>query len=1510
MQLAVTVVSPATGRQADVVIDANPETVVAEIAAELDGLMHGDGDGASAGGWVRVLRSPPPQAARHAGPGIPGYGSAPAAAARPAAPALFVGYHQVPGDMRLADSPIMDGSVVSIADPTGCRRPEPVGVAEIRVASGPAAGTLHRLAFGVADIGGPVHGDARAAEAADLVIADPAIPSAALRVQIDPRGCQVTPFDGVPVLLDRRPLNAPAQWRPGQQIGVGDTLLDLARYEPPDAALHQSEDGASLEFNRPPRLLPPRRAARFALPSPPGKPERRPVPILMAVVPIVLGVAMAYFLRQVYMLAMAAFSPVMLLGSYVSDRRGGRKSYTRQQAGYREHKARVERDARDAVDAERLRRRHDCPDPATVLSIASGPRRRLWERRRTDPDYLLLRAGTADLPSAVELTDPTQDEHRRRRFWLIPAAPVTISLAERAVVGVAAPADVARAAGRWLVAQIAALHSPADVQICVLTDTSGQAAWEWVRWLPHCRPAEGQNCAALIGNDAETVAGRIAELQAIITARQKALSDRNVERARFSRDIVVVFDGSRKLRSLPGAIGVLRDGAQVGVYSICLDADERLLPAECHAVIAARPDGRLVVQQMNSPAIGPVRPEYVTSAWSDRLARSIAPVRDVSGDDADAGLPEACRLLDVLGLEPPTAQAIAAWWNAEGRSTLAVIGACYDGPFGVDLRKDGPHALIAGTTGAGKSELLQTIIASLACVNRPDAMTFVLVDYKGGSAFKDCVQLPHVVGMVTDLDAHLTQRALTSLSAELTRRERILAAAGAKDISDYTAQLEREARGGDRADSLLAPMPRLLIVIDEFASLVRDLPDFVTGLVGLAQRGRSLGIHLILATQRPSGVVSPDIRANTNLRIALRVTDAGESTDVIEAPDAAHISRATPGRGYVRLGHASLVPFQAGRIGGKRPGVAAASRPWVRSLNWRGLGRPEPQPPSARMPADEEVTDLKLLVRQIARAATGLGIRSQHSPWLAPLPRTLLLRDLPASRSGLRGQVEAELPFGLIDLPGLQRQRPAVLHLGTFGHLMAAGAPRSGRSQLLRTIAASVAVSCSSADVHLFGIDCGNGALLPLADLPHCGAVVTRTQAERAARLLTRLAAELQRRQDLLAEGGYAGVTEQRAAAAPVDRLPHIIVLLDRWEGFTTTLGETGGGTLTDVITQILAEGASAGIHLVMTGDRSLLAGRIAAMCEDKLAFKLAEKDDYALIGLRPRTLPDDIPPGRAYRAGTGTETQVALLAPDPSGQGQAAALRHIAAWSAELDTGVPRSLRPFRVDVLPSRITFHDAWKLRPPAVAKRPLWGLAGVGGDELTALGPDLSDGMPAFIVAGPARSGRSALLASMTRSFLAGGAQVILVTPRSSPLRSLVSLPGVIRSFTGPDLGEEELSAAIASLTAPGVVVMDDADLLTDCDAGGELSKIITRGAGRSLALVLAGDPDILAGGFAGWPADARRARRGCLTGPQTLPEGELIGARLTHAHLGQPVRAGKALLNAVGDGTLTTITIPS
>lgn len=1493
MRLALTVVSPAAGRAADVVLEADPATLVKDIAAELERFIGGavEHHPAPLGGGsqgARVLPFP--------GPRFQGTlaMAAPVTCREPLAIPLYVNYQQIPPQLKLAEARITDGAVVSLGSPDGCACPEPTGLIEIRVASGPAAGAIHRLAAGGADIG--------SGATATVRIQDRMIPLAALQVFVDGwGGCQVAPYEGVQATLDREPLTAPVRWRPGQQLAVGSSLLGLAAYEPPDAALHPAPDGSGVDLNRPPRLLPPKRVTRFQLPLPPSEAERRPLPILMAVLPLVMGVAMAFLLHQVYLLAIAGLSPLMLVGSYLSERGYGRKTRARQLAAYREHKARIERDARAALEAERAERCHGFPDPATVLSIASGPRRRLWERRGTDPDYLELRVGTADLPSAVELTDPEQDEHRRQVVWLVPDAPVTVSLTERGVVGVAGPGDAPRAIGRWLMAQAATLHSPNDLQMYLLTDASGQASWEWARWLPHCRPGAGQQCAMLIGNDAESVATRIAELLAIVSARQQAASEAGQQHARSRPEIIVVFDGSRKLRSLPGAIQLLRDGPHAGVYAVCLDFDERLLPAECQAVVVVEPDG-LRVEQAMSDTIRQVRPDTARPGWCSRLARSIAPIRDVSDLDEASVLPDAVRLPDVLGLEPLAAESIAARWNAGGRSTLAVVGESYDGPFGIDIRKDGPHGLIAGTTGSGKSELLQTIVAALAAANRPDEMTFVLVDYKGGSAFAECVRLPHTVGMVTDLDPHLVQRALLSLSAELTRREHILATAGAKDIEAYQLLVDkRQAR----------PVPRLVIVIDEFASMARDLPEFVTGLVNIAQRGRSLGLHLILATQRPSGVVSQDIRANTNLRIALRVTDAAESADVIGVPDAARIAQSTPGRAYVRLGHASLIPFQAGRVGGRRPGTTTevTAKPWLVPVDWSGLGRPEPSRLIVAKRAEEELTDLKVLVGQIWSAARGLRIPRQHSPWLPPLPPVLLLQDI---RSVVRGQERLadgghDCAFGVIDLPADQQQQPARLSLDTFGHLMAAGTPRSGRSQLLRTIAGALALAYSCADVHLYGLDCGNGALLPLTELPHCGAVVSRSQTERAERLLKRLAAEQSKRQELLAASGFANITEQRAAVPETERLPHIFVFLDRWEGFTASLGELDNGALTELIARMLSEGASTGVHLVMTGDRSLLAGRIAALCEDKLAFKLAEKDDYGLLGLRPRELPDDIPAGRAFRAGSGTEVQVALLAPDASGPGQAAALQSIAAQCRSGDRAVPAAQRPFRVDVLPSRVSFADVWPMRPASAG--PLWGMVGVGGDALTALGPDLGSGVPCFIVAGPARSGRSTILLAMARSFLAAGTPVVLAVPRPSPLRSLADAPGVLRLFATPELSADELTRVLTSFRGPGVLLIDDADILRDCDAAGELSRLIAFGADRGRALVLAGDSDNLGIGFSGWQVDAKRARRGCLTAPATVPEGDLIGVRLPRSVIGRPPNPGRCLLHT-GDGSLMTVTVPS
>ena len=227
-------------------------------------------------------------------------------------------------------------------------------------------------------------------------------------------------------------------------------------------------------------------------------------------------------------------------------------------------------------------------------------------------------------------------------------------------------------------------------------------------------------------------------------------------------------------------------------------------------------------------------------------------------------------------------------------------------------------------------------------------------------------------------------------------------------------------------------------------------------------------------------------------------------------------------------------------------------------------------------------------------------------------------------------------------------------------------------------------------------------------------------------------------------------------------------------------------------------------------------------------------------------------------------------------------------------------------MDVLPSHVSFTDAWRLRP--VSAGPLWGLVGVGGDTLAALGPDLASGTPCFIVAGPAKSGRSTILMSMARSFLAAGTPVVLAAPRPSPLRALAGAPGVLAMFEQPELNEAELAGALASFTGPGVVLIDDAELLRDCGAAGELSRLVALGGDAGRALVLGGDAESIGAGFTGWQVEAKRARRGCLTAPSTVPDGDLIGVRLSRDALGQPPRPGRCLLHT-GDNNLITVSVP-
>jgi S-DNA-T family DNA segregation ATPase FtsK/SpoIIIE len=1404
------------------------------------------------------------------------------------APRVFVAGRAVDPGMSVHDSPLREASVVSLGGAGRSAAEEPVGEVEVRVVGGRGAGRVHRLDLGDYAIGSNPQCDIR--------VADPEVPGHAvhLRVGIDGRCTVRAAAPAASARLDGAPLEAATVWPTGGQMTLGGVLLELARATAPDAALHPSQDGAALDYNRPPRLQSAPGPVRLRLPAPPAAPERRPANPVALITPMIMALAFVLILHSYFSLIFALASPITWFLSRSVDQRSGRKTYIAAQKAYDERRARVEVESRHALAAESAARREASPDAAAMLVTALGPRTRLWERRAQDDDFLQLRLGTADLPSQVVLESAAGEEEDRETVLTATDVPVTVSLPELGVLGLAGQAEMVRAAAWSLVAQCAVLHSPADLQIVLLSGPSGQQDWDWLRWLPHARPIAGADCVALIGTESDSLGRRVAELAAQVSARRQAVATRTaLGPVADDPTLVVVLDGARRLRSMPGLVQVLRDGPSVGVYAVCLDTEERFLPEESRAVLlASRNATRL--RRMAAPAVDAVRVDEVDLRWCRSVARAIGPIRDVGAGGSDAVLPASVHLLDLLGLRRGDADQIARGWSRGGRSTGAVVGATLDGPLTLDLRRDGPHALVAGTTGSGKSELLQTWVASLAVANRPDTMAFVLVDYKGGSAFKECVALPHTVGMVTDLDAHLVERAITSLSAELRRREQLLADAGAKDIDAYVTMQQR--------DPGQPPLPRLVIVIDEFASMVRDLPDFVSGLVNLAQRGRSLGIHLVLATQRPAGVVTADIRANTNLRIALRVTDVTESSDVLDAPNSARIAIGTPGRGHVRTGHGTLLPFQTGYVGGRDSATAQAAdtAPWVVPLGWQELGQPVPLRP--RDPSEgTEPTDLGVLVDQIRDAARSLGIASAPSPWLPPLPERVLLDDL----AGDDPSQQATARYGLLDLPEQQAQRALAFDLDGMGHLHIVGSARSGRSQTLRTVAAALARTHGTADLHLYGIDCGNGALLALDDLPHCGAVVTRSQPERLTRLVGRLVELAARRQEQLAVQGFVDLTEQRASVPPEQRLPHVVVLLDRWEGFVAAFGETLGSRLVDQVMSLLQDGGSVGVHLVITGDRSLLSTRIATTTGSRLLLRLTDRADYALAGIDPRKVPEEMPPGRALRAEDGAEAQIALLTEDATGPGQAAALRLLAQQTAVRDTTVPSGHRPFRVDVLPSRLTFDQAWQYRT-VTTPDPLWGLVGVGGDELTALGVDLAV-TPSFLIAGPQRSGRSTALAAVTRSVLAGGAAALVLAPRNSPLRGLAGHPRV-RVFDQPTMPAAELEALMAQTPGPVVLVVDDAEVLTDPQLGAVFSRVIGRMAGPGRAIVAAGATSFLASGLSGWQAEARRGRSGVLLNPQSPLDGDVIGVQLPRTSSGSEAVSGRALLH-LGDGRLLTVQIP-
>ena len=1187
------------------------------------------------------------------------------------------------------------------------------------------------------------------------------------------------------------------------------------------AAIGRTASG-HIAFNRPPRPNSPRPSDHLLAPG--EEPERSPRSIAFGwaalASPLLVGLLMAV-LYSPYMALFALLSPLMMGASWFDSRRRDRSERRLSRRRAQASLAEFQSTAQSAHAAAVLRLRNMHPHLAEAVRRIRQPSVRLWERRPGHDDFMLLTIGHGHEKFTPELVSEGSQIAATAANVLdelgpLPDVPIVVDLSPGKILGLVGPRATTTAIARGLVLQAAALHGPADLALLVATDEVTCPVWSWAAWLPHtAHPAIGR--PRLIADSRWAAAEMAADLVEAWNRPSEA----------HWPQLLIVADGENLATGRAPPVRQLLQGSAGTVSAIVIASSVDQLPATATAVITASNRSGVVDLAQAGQTHSSVLATGMSLGLARSSARGLARYEDPEQAGAGNGIPENSSLLELLVLpeqeraSQSLSDAVEGRWrqNQHIDSLAAPIGADGHGSLMADLAADGPHALVGGTTGSGKSELLRTLVASMAATYSPEQVNFVLVDYKGGSAFDACESLPHVVGLVTDLDDRLAERALRCLEAELRHREQILRDRGATDVAHYRAL----AQAG--AGTPWPPLARLVVIIDEFAALAAELPGFMDSLVNVAQRGRSLGMHLVLATQRPAGAVSANIRTNAALRIALRVLDAADSVDVLDSPEAAAIGRHRPGRAFARFGPGELVEFQCALV----TGTTAAQR------GAKVVPAPDgiPVNESEAVSDDKVPDDLTRLAAAVNSAWDQWGGVPLRQPWPDPLASMVLLDDLWVGGQG----IDPGVAFALADDPNRQCQYP-LLWNPDAGNVLFAGNPGSGTTTALGSLAISLASRYPPDECHFYAIESSTGQLSTLEELPHCGAVVGPDERDRIRRLIRRLEAELERR---LGQG----------RTSPESRPPLVVTLIDNWGGLVKSLDSVADHGLLASLERIWTEGPAVGLCLAAAVDQlSKVSRALQAATPQTFVFRLGDPALYRQWGVTVSD-PTALPPGRGFTVPSGLEFQVAV----PDG-GLSAAV-------AEVAVRHPQTGGPPPVKTLPAVV--HPA-RLDPARLNGSPVYLPLGLCDDSLTPAGLTLFPGEHALIL-GPARSGRSAALALLAASAAADHGQVIALANQGSPLADSSNVDLVT------EVGE--LLAAVHAAEPPTLVLIDDAETVVDPEGA---LKSLAAGSRPGLHIVAAGRADRLRTAYGHWTAEIRFSRTGVLLQPTPL-DGDLFTIQL-------------------------------
>jgi S-DNA-T family DNA segregation ATPase FtsK/SpoIIIE len=1196
---------------------------------------------------------------------------------------------------------------------------------------------------------------------------------------------------------------------------------------------------STILFRRPARRQPPEMpGGELSLQEPPVMPEEPTgnMGLLLTFLPMALGSSMMILLFVTpgkggpttwlaggLMMVTTMSMMVGQMGRTTSTRKRRTKGERRD---YLRYLSQTRKKVRQQIAQQRKALAWIHPDPESLWSVALSAR--LWERRPAHPDFADIRIGTGPQLFAVKInpiqTKPVEDleplcARGLRRFIsahaTVAGQPVAVFLRSFTQIHLTGDPDAARAAARAAVTQLFTFHAPEDLRIAACCDQQAAPDWEWIKWLPHSQhPTEAD--AAGPTRALRPTLGQVTTL----FGEEFAERPRHEPGAATSREepyIVVILDGGDASDETRLVTAGYRNAVLLVIgETIPWRHSKRVLRLDF------APDGLDMVQSNRSGKEIRTRVgcgDVLSVAHARACARIVSPFRLGITTEISEPLATDFDVAKLLGIADVESFDPRPFWAARpAADRLRVpIGIDEDGAtVELDIKEsaqggNGPHGVLIGATGSGKSELLRTLVLSMAITHSSETLNFVLVDFKGGATFIGLDQLPHTSALITNLadEVQLVARMQESLQGELVRRQELLRRAG-----NFSSALDYEKARAQGAP--LDPLPTLFVIVDEFSELLSAHREFIDLFVMIGRLGRSLGVHLLLASQRLDDGRIHQLESHLSYRIGLRTFSSMESRAVIGVPDAYELP-ARPGSGYMRIDNSTLIRFKAAYVSGpyraatsKRQRIEAVRKLVVPYITDHLASRvPEPAALPESSPAEPVGNDRAEPAGQGGSGTTLLEIMldriagkgpAAHQVWLPPLPASPSLDEIlpalepipgvglaPVDWAGRGGLV---VPIGVVDRPFDQVRDLLMADLsGVGGHAAIVGRAQGGKSTLLRTLIASIALTHTPAQAHFYCLDFGGGTLASLAGLPHVGSVATRLETDLVTRTIAEITALVTSRERRFGEHGIptmAAYRQQRAAGKyPDDPHGDVFLAVDGWTTFKTDFEP-----LEAALRQVLPRMLNYGVHLIVCSNRWLeLHSSVRDQTGTKLELRLGDPLESVIDIRTSKNVPEK--PGRGLT--TGKQQFLAAL-PRIDGISDLADLEDgVAALVSNVSDCWTGAIAP-KVRMLPGKL---------PASQLPAPQGKLKVAIGWSETELAPVWHDfaATPHLTILGDTESGKTNLLRLVARA----------VTSRYTPDEARILLVDLRRELYDAVPAEFRLGYAVSAAAAGQVVTGITAEL---------------------------------------------------------------------------------------------------